>query len=278
MSQESDRRIVTEEKALEILRLSRSTLRRYAREGLLDRVPSPKGSRWMYYLDQVEVLRAGRKKDLLTGYSLQERLNIMTSEINNLRRNQRLIAEAVGLGHLEYHPPDRMLSALYESALLLQGTFRSKRPTMATMENWLSSVTLLTDAEYRRLAGLYQEDDHPWRPFYQVTEELIRAVGMHYDLEIDADMIRYRDRLDLCLDRIRASAHIFLAVADPRSDPKATFASLTQSPLAHNDPALRAMQDLQALGGPSVDANKAITDLHDFAQAEASAGRSLPQP
>lgn len=255
--------LVNEAKALEVLRVKRSTLDRYVRTGLLSQERAGKAK--LYYMSQLLDLQEVHRRDKFTGLGVHEKTAQLSNRVVLLERRLRMLCEAIGLAHLDYSPTDESLSSLYEIAVAMHGKI-SGRPNRLFLDRWLSVVPLLTEQEFRRLARLYRHDTDPWKPFYLVNEELTRSVTVFHNLNRDPDMDLYRVRLNLCQARLKMSAMGYMKLEDPRVDPRKLLVEKLESPISP-DPTRILDQMIEDLRSSSVDPDQAIQELYEMANA-----------
>lgn len=267
--------VVDEKKALEILGVKPSTLRSLVRSGMLEQIRYNRGRIRRYHLAELLALRASRIHNKTLVLDIRSEVISLASKVQTMARDLYLMAQQLGLPHIGYSPSDAVLSSLYQVALSITGSSGKKRHTVRFLNQWLSSVPLLTDQEYRRLAKLYPGEDYPWRSFYLATEEMVQSLGVHFNLESKEMMEVMRTRLILCLDRIRTSALVILAIKEPKSDPLRRLMEVVKSPLL-TDPSFETQRVLQDLQIEKMDPDISVSEMLDTVKSNESIPEELP--
>ena len=263
--------IITEKRALEILEVKKSTLKRMVKQWGIPVILGPGGKDDRHYY-QSHILEIKDNKEFLPGHGVMDRINILAARQNTLIRHVRQIAESCGLAHLGYVPSDLTITSLYETAQSSIGVYLSKRPSENFLESWLATVPLLTEHEYQRLVGIYKGDPHPWRAFYRLTEELIASLNVHMDLKVNRAYEKYRIRLLLCLDRIRFSAKTLILLDNPKANTSRAMSDLLQE-LTPGSEEIQLDRALSELDTQDIDPELAARALHDEATIISLRGR-----
>lgn len=211
-----NRKLISEEEAQRILGVSKSTLRkRLSKLGLQHLTMAGKR---LYYTEQVNDLARARKLDTKLRLSNQEWKDGIEEKLAFLLRNQRIMALSSKFAFLYREFSDDDLRGLYLAATQNLGKFVNHRPPRQFIRQWVSVVPLLTRREFLRLPALIDTGDEPWLPFFQLSEELLRAAYTNYDLTVDAGVHDHRALLAICVYNLQQIAfeHYTVKSKSPR--------------------------------------------------------------
>lgn len=256
--------MVNETKAAEILRVKKSTLIRYRKNGLLQAMRF--GGQNHYYVQHLLDLRDARQTDRFSGMGVHDKVDILSKRVEHLERRLRVLSDSLGLVHLYFELSDNQLTTLYEVALKCQGSLCKQKPPRIFIDRWLAVIPLMTEQEFRRLSVLYRVDADPWKCFYLLTEELLQAIRVQFDMDEEPNTEITRARMALCLERLKMAALEYIKLADPRvKDPRKVMMEKLTGPIPV-DPTLVLEQMIQELSPVSLHPDTAVDELREITQ------------
>lgn len=222
-------RMIPEERAMEMLRMKRSLLRSLARSADLQ---CHRSKNSMYYsLAEIEKMAQARSRTFQDEVVLPERVELLQLEVRRLHRLMRNIAHVLGFVHAFWEPTDAELYGAYEKANALLNRYgANKAPSEHMVNTFLAVVSRLTEHEFRRMHNRYRNDAHPWRPFWQVCEQMLHALHTKSVANLDQDNSALRHRIYLCIDVLRRGIYVYCALVRPDQDFRRTMSEALNCP------------------------------------------------
>jgi excisionase family DNA binding protein len=208
------------------LGVSRTTLTKYTKTGILPHVKS--GRAVKYPLEAVEELKRDRDQGFSTD-NLRGEVATLKYRLNKMERLMRFIMFKLELQNIPVEFSEKDLLFAYDMAK------NTPAGDTAKAYKWMEIALTLSENEYSRLSAL-TGDPYPWRPFFNYADQLIAKIKNKRGYRSNPELQQLAQDIGLCQQEIRKCGLVMLTTEPAKMHATKRFDILVTEESGEIDP------------------------------------------